>query len=351
MVGELEASTPDSPATRKALEVIRRNVELEARLIDDLLDVTRIAKGKLQLSFETVSVHEIAQRAYEICHEEVNAKHLHVEFRLNAQNAYVEGDPARLQQVFWNLIKNAVKFTPENGKIGLETLNPTPEEIEIRITDTGIGIEADKRERIFNAFEQGQVSITRRFGGLGLGLAISKAMIDAHGGKIRAESGGKDKGATFTLSLRTVRKPMAADAGPSNGRRPDLAVPLSKRRRILVVDDHHDTCTGMKMMLERRGYDITVAHTADQAAAEAHAQEFDLVISDIGLPDRSGYELMKELGEKGLRGIALSGFGSEHDVNKARAAGFAEHLTKPINFERLEGAIRNLFELEPAEKA
>jgi DNA-binding response OmpR family regulator len=107
----------------------------------------------------------------------------------------------------------------------------------------------------------------------------------------------------------------------------------------------------MKMMLERRGYDITVAHTADQAAAEAHAQEFDLVISDIGLPDRSGYELMKELGEKGLPGIALSGFGSEHDVNKARAAGFAEHLTKPINFERLEAAIRNLFQLEPAEKA
>ncbi|MDB6146887.1 MAG: hypothetical protein JWO45_551, partial [Spartobacteria bacterium] len=353
MVGELEASSPESPATRKALEVIRRNVELEARLIDDLLDVTRIAKGKLQLSFETVSVHEIAQRAYEICHEEVNAKHLHVEFRLNAQNAYVEGDPARLQQVFWNLIKNAVKFTPDNGKIGVETLNPTPEEIEIRIIDTGIGIEADKRERIFNAFEQGQVSITRRFGGLGLGLAISKAMIDAHGGKIRAGSAGKDKGATFTLSLRTVRKPIAADAGPNNGRRPDSALPsaLSKRRRILVVDDHHDTCTGMKMMLERRGYDITVAHTADQAAAEAHAQEFDLVISDIGLPDRSGYELMKELGEKGLPGIALSGFGSEHDVNKARAAGFAEHLTKPINFERLEAAIRNLFQLEPAEKA
>ena len=352
MVGELEASTPDSPATRQALEVIRRNVELEARLIDDLLDVTRIAKGKLQLSFETVSVHEMLQRAYEICHDEVDAKQLHVEFRLRAENAYVDGDPARLQQVFWNLIKNAVKFTTEDGRIIVETLNPGPGEVEIRVTDTGIGIESDKLERIFNAFEQGQVSITRRFGGLGLGLAISKAMIDAHGGKIRAESTGKDQGSTFILKLKTVLKPLAAAREP-DANLPSTKKPLteSRKRRILVVDDHHDTCTGMKMMLERRGYEIALAHNADQAAEKARAEEFDLLISDIGLPDRSGYELMQELKDRGLRGIALSGFGSEHDVNKARAAGFSEHLTKPINFDRLEEAINNLLETEPAEKS
>ena len=352
MVGELEATTPDSPAIRQALEVIRRNVELEARLIDDLLDVTRIAKGKLQLSFETVSVHEILQRAYEICRDEVDARHLHVEFRLRAENGHVDGDPARLQQVFWNLIKNSVKFTPENGRIVVETLNPVPDELEIRITDTGIGIESDKLERIFNAFEQGQVSITRRFGGLGLGLAISKAMIDAHGGKIRAESEGKDKGATFVLKLRTVLRPLPATTG-ANGGPPAIQQPVrkSKKRHVLLVDDHHDTCIGMKMMLERRGYDITLAHSADQAVEKTRNKEFDLVISDIGLPDRSGYELMRELRDKGLRGIALSGFGSEHDISKARAAGFSEHLTKPINFDRLEEAIRNLFELEPVEKA
>jgi signal transduction histidine kinase/CheY-like chemotaxis protein len=352
MVGELEASAPSSPTTRQALEVIRRNVELEARLIDDLLDVTRIAKGKLQLSFEAVSVHEIIQRAYEICREEVAAKPLQVEFRLRAGNAYVEGDPARLQQVFWNLIKNGVKFTPPNGRIVIETLNPTPEEIEVRITDTGIGIEADKLERIFNAFEQGQISITRRFGGLGLGLAISKAMIEAHGGKIQAESAGQDRGSSFVLRLKTVSAPFPASDGgqpPPGGdkKRPGEV----RRRRLLVVDDHQDTCTGMKMMLERRGYDITLAHTARQAMEKASAEEFDLLISDIGLPDRSGYDLMRELGGKGLRGIALSGFGSEHDVNKARAAGFSDHLTKPINFERLDEAIRNLFELEPADHA
>src|SRR5213596_2995678 len=199
MVGELEATTPRSPKLREALEVIRRNVELEARLIDDLLDVTRIAKGKLQLSFETTCVHEILQRAYEICQEEIGAKRLEMQFHLRATHPFVEGDSARLQQVFWNLIKNSVKFTPERGRTIIETLNPAPERILIRITDTGIGIEPEKIDKIFNAFEQGQTSITRRFGGLGLGLAISKALIDAHGGKIRVGSPGKDQGSTFSL--------------------------------------------------------------------------------------------------------------------------------------------------------
>lgn len=349
MVGELEASAPDSPEIRHALEVIRRNVELEARLIDDLLDVTRIAKGKLQLSFEVVGVHQILQRAYEICREEITMKGLEAQFRLHAESFHVEGDPARLQQVFWNLIKNSVKFTPAKGRILIETLNPSPNEIEIKITDTGIGIEQEKIDKIFNAFEQGQTSITRRFGGLGLGLAISKAMVDAHNGKIRVASGGKEQGSTFTVTLQTVATPVDAQNGA------DKTLPRAPRRnataarhRLLVVDDHYDTCTGMKMMLERRGYEITVAHTADQAVEKASAADFDLLISDIGLPDRSGYELMRELqASKGLRGIALSGFGMEHDVSKARDAGFAEHLTKPINFDRLEEAIRNLIEFKP----
>src|SRR6202011_2557488 len=226
MVGELEANIPDSPPVRQALEVIRRNVELEARLIDDLLDVTRIARGKLQLSFEIICVHEILQRAYEICREEIAGKRLQAEFRLRAQHTHVEGDPARLQQVFWNLIKNSVKFTPAQGGIIIETRNPTPEEIEIQITDTGIGIEPEKIDKIFNAFKQGQSSITRRFGGLGLGLAISKAMVNAHGGKIRVESPGKDKGATFIVQLKTVAVPVVAENG-ADGERP--AVPEKKR--------------------------------------------------------------------------------------------------------------------------
>jgi signal transduction histidine kinase len=345
MVGELEASSPQSPQIRQALEVIRRNVELEARLIDDLLDVTRIAKGKLQLSFEVVNAHEILHRAHEICREDIAAKKIETVFELKAEDIYVEADPARLQQVFWNLIKNGVKFTPANGRITIATQTPAPQEIEIRISDTGIGIETDKINKIFNAFEQGQSSITRKFGGLGLGLAISKTMVDAHRGKITVESQGKDKGATFAVKLKTVPAPILTGTGVDGERTVDSEQKRSaaRERRILVVDDHADTCTGMKMMLERRGYQITIAHSADQAMEKARAEHFDLVISDIGLPDRSGYELMQELrGSKGLRGIALSGFGMESDVIKAHAAGFSDHLTKPINFERLDEAIQNL---------
>jgi CheY-like chemotaxis protein len=245
-----------------------------------------------------------------------------------------------------------VKFTPAHGQIVIETLNPAPDTIEIRTTDTGIGIERDKIAKIFNAFEQGQSSITRRFGGLGLGLAISKAMVGAHGGTIVAESEGSGRGATFAVTLNTVATPALETVAPQRPEpRQPLEAPRSRPRgtgpRLLVVDDHHDTCVGMKLMLERRGYRVTTANSADEAVERAGEEIFDLMISDIGLPDRSGYELMQELrSTKSLRGIALSGFGMENDVSRARAAGFSEHLTKPINFERLEEAIHHL--LEPA---
>ncbi len=344
MVGELEAEVPDSKPVREALEVVRRNVELEARLIDDLLDITRISKGKLQLSFEPISIHQILQRAYEICRNEIEEKDLDVNFGLRADRTYVEGDPARLQQVFWNLIKNSVKFTPEKGHISIETVNPSPDKIEIRVTDTGIGIESETIDKIFDAFEQGQSDITRRFGGLGLGLTISKTLIDAHGGQIRVQSAGKNQGAIFTVELNTIESPIERDGHGEDrptDRKPEATV--ANHRRVLLVDDHYDTCLGMKRMLERRGYQITVAHSAEQAVEKVRTQDFDLLISDIGLPDRSGYELMREVRlNKPLPGIALTGFGSEQDVNQAREAGFAEHLTKPINFERLEQTIQSL---------
>jgi signal transduction histidine kinase len=344
MVAELETHLADSAEVRQALDVIRRNVELEARLIDDLLDITRIAKGKLKLSLEPASVHNVLQRALEICREDISQKALEIELDLNAHDHFVQGDPARLQQVFWNLIKNSVKFTDEGGRISVMTSNPQPGQIEIDISDTGIGIEADKVSKIFTAFEQGQSSITRKFGGLGLGLAISKAMVLAHGGTITASSPGPNRGATFSVRLGTIAEPAVYDGeSPPNGVQP-VSRPVSTARppRLLVVDDHEDTCTGLKMILERRGYDITIAYTADQAAQKARQEDFDLLISDIGLPDRSGYELMQEMRGRGVPGIALSGYGMEHDVNRARAAGFSEHLTKPINFERLEEVIQQL---------
>ncbi len=352
MVAELEARAPDGPEVRQALAVIRRNVELEARLIDDLLDITRISKGKLQLSFEITSIHETLLRAYEICREDILQKKQDFEFRLQATREHVDGDPARLQQVFWNLIKNAVKFTPDGGRIVVETSNPNEEQIEIRTIDSGIGIQPEKLGKIFNAFEQGQSSITRKFGGLGLGLAISKEMVRAHGGHIAVESKGPDRGSTFSITLNTVPTPAKEKRTLRDAPAASAESAPSQQSHLLVVDDHHDTCLGMKMLLERRGYRITLAHSADQAVEKAGKEDFDLLISDIGLPDRSGYELMKELRAKhSLRGIALSGFGMENDISKARAAGFSEHLTKPINFDRLDEAIRNLLEVEPSNGA
>src|SRR5437868_4926711 len=344
MVAALETHVADSAEARQALDVIRRNVELEARLIDDLLDITRIAKGKLKLSLEPVSVHNVLQRALEICREEISQKALEIELNLNAHDHFVQGDPARLQQVFWNLIKNSVKFTDAGGRISLATSNPQPGQIEIDVSDSGIGIEPDKVSKIFTAFEQGQSSITRKFGGLGLGLAISKAMVLAHGGIISASSPGPNCGATFSVRLGTIAEPAAKDGeSPPNGAQPvSRPMPAARPPRLLVVDDHEDTCTGLKMILERRGYDITVAYTADQAAEKARQENFDRLISAIGLRGSSGHALMQEMRDRGVPGIALSGFGMEHDVNRARAAGFSEHLTKPINFERLEEVIQQL---------
>src|SRR5437763_306252 len=186
-----------------------------------LLDITRIAKGKLKLSLEPVSVHDVLQRALEICREEISQKALEIELNLNAHDHFVQGDPARLQQVFWNLIKNSVKFTDEGGRISLATSNPQPGQIEIDVSDTGIGIEPDKVSKIFTAFEQGQSSITRKFGGLGLGLAISKAMVLAHGGIISASSPGPNHGATFSVRLGTLAEPAVRDGeSPPNGAEP-----------------------------------------------------------------------------------------------------------------------------------
>ncbi len=342
MVSELEDDK--SEEVREAVAIIRRNVELEARLIDDLLDVTRIAKGKLQLTFEVTNLHDVLRRAHEICLKDIAAKQIETVFRLDAREIHVEGDSARLQQVFWNLIKNSVKFTPANGRITITTRNSGDHEIEVQISDTGIGIEADKTDKIFNAFEQGPTSITRKFGGLGLGLAISKAMVEAHAGRISATSAGANQGSTFTVILKTVPAPKVTT---QPGLRSDLPPLPPRERRILVVDDHVDTCAGMKMLLERRGYQITTAFSANQALEKGLAQDFDLVISDIGLPDRSGYDLMRELHtRKGLRGIALSGYGAQSDVSDAHEAGFSDHLTKPIDFDRLEESIRNVLEEE-----
>jgi PAS domain S-box-containing protein len=355
-VQALESEPGLTPSLRESIEMIRRNVELESRLIDDLLDLTRIAKGKLEMDLVTVDVHESVNNVLEMCREEVYSKGLRLEVRLGAKRHHARADSARLQQVFWNLIKNAVKFTPDGGTIFVRTADAPADpargngasngggsargdRVVVEVRDTGIGIEPQVLPRIFDAFEQGERSITRRFGGLGLGLAISKALIDMQGGRLTADSAGKGRGAVFTVELVATEAPArAGDRAPAGG---EPATGLAALN-ILLVDDHEDTARAMGRLLQRLGYRITTAHTCTDAVAAFGRDSFDLVISDIGLPDGSGLELMRELRRRReIRGIALSGFGMEEDVRKSKEAGFYEHLTKPINFQKLQAVIRD----------
>ena len=334
---------------RAAIEMIRRNVELEARLIDDLLDLTRISKGKVQLRLETVDAHALIETALDICGDDIRAKNLTVATELRAAEHHLRADAARLHQVFWNLLKNAVKFTPSTGSITVRSSNPGPGRVRFEVADTGLGISAGNLPKVFEAFEQGSRA---GLGGLGLGLAITKAVVDLHGGTITADSAGPDLGAIFVTELATVPAPAAEPAvsHPRNGReRPGeggVAKP-GNGPRVLLVDDHADTLRSMDRLLRLRGFQVCTASSVSTALQAAAAGGFDLLISDVGLPDGSGMDLMRELrarhGER-LPGIALSGYGMEEDVSRSREAGFGEHLTKPVDMLGLEAVISRLLE-------
>jgi CheY-like chemotaxis protein/anti-sigma regulatory factor (Ser/Thr protein kinase) len=316
-----------------ALQMIRRNVELEARLIDDLLDLTRISKGKVQLSLETVDAHMLLRNALEICQSEIDQKGLILNLQLAAKRVYLEADPARLQQVFWNLIKNAVKFTPKGGQLTLRTTNDDQAQLRVEISDTGCGIDDQSLPKIFNAFEQGERT---RQGGLGLGLAISKALVETHRGRLTAASPGRGQGATFTavfpLSAREIYQ-ATNGAAPASAER--------KALRILLVEDHEDTNRSLTQLLQRRGYQVLSACTVANAIEVAAAQDFDVLVSDIGLPDGSGVDLIQQLRlERPIFGIALTGFGMEEDIRRSHQGGFEYHLIKPVDLNRLDTLIQ-----------
>jgi signal transduction histidine kinase len=339
---------------REDVDVIRRNVELESSLIDDLLDLTRITRGKLELHQEAVDVHALIGHAIRTCcDEEAGRKQLEMRADPRAAVHYVWGDPARLAQVFWNLIKNAVKFTPAGGSITVATANvdragrpAAPGDsgargdvwVGISVADTGIGIEPEAAARIFDAFEQENRGITRRFGGLGLGLAICKALVELHGGTIEVASGGKGAGTTFTVRLAAVREPGLAPARP--------AAAAGRGRaglRILLVEDHEATATVMARLLRALTYAVTVAPNLETAKRLAEQQPFDLLVSDIGLPDGSGLDLVRHvLTRRPIPALAVSGYGMEEDIQASREAGFKEHLVKPIDLAKLRAAIERV---------
>jgi signal transduction histidine kinase len=334
----LEHEESIEPELRAQLSMIRRNVQLEARLIDDLLDLTKIARGTLQLvGSEPIDVHSLLGHTREIVENDATQKSVQLDFDLMASEHHVRGDATRLHQVFWNLVKNAIKFSMGGGRITVRTLNPAPGEFVLTVADTGAGIPRQTLPEIFRAFVQGESREARAAGGLGLGLAISKAIVEAHGGTIRAESAGPGLGAIFTIGLAAVLPfPTAAVADPEPRFR--TAPP---RLRLLVIEDHEPTMMVLVRLLRHYGHDVFTAENVERALAVAATHSFDLVISDLELPDGNGIDLMRQLAkEYGLRGIALSGYGMPEDRAKTKQAGFLAHLVKPINFDQLQSALQ-----------
>jgi PAS domain S-box-containing protein len=343
-----DARLPDD--VRSQLARMRRNIELEARLIDDMLDLTRISRGKLPLHRGVSDLRQVLDDSLQTVQASLAEKRLRLVVDLASEDHRVWADTPRLTQVFWNLFSNAVKFTPEDGTITVRSrreLTPAGPEITVEVIDTGIGIEPGVLDTVFDAFQQGETAITRRFGGLGLGLTISQAIIEIHGGSLSAESPGKGQGATFAVRLPVGDLPAVEAAGEASAQvtkaPPQETGGLSSH--ILLVEDHGDTADAMADLLHSMGYRVSVAGSvaAGLSAAERLAGRIDLVLSDLGLPDGSGLDLMRELHRRySVRGIALSGYGMEEDVRQSLSAGFDRHLTKPVNLQSLQTAIQEI---------
>lgn len=335
--------------TREALEVIRRNAELEARLIDDLLDLNRIARGKMQLDLQPVRFCEVIHRAIEICRPDLEARRIDFSAETaGAADCAVRADSARLQQVFWNLLKNAIKFTPPGGRVRIRCRMEPPAPprsrgsfVVVEISDSGIGIDRRALGRIFHAFEQADLSIARQSGGLGLGLSISKAMVEMHGGTIEAHSEGTGKGATFQVRLPVAGLQPPDETERKTSRKAGDPQPKIPPLRILLVDDHADTVKVLTRLLARQGHQVQPARDMATALQLTSQHSFDLLISDLGLPDGSGLELIRALRARNFHrpAIALSGYGQEEDVRRSREAGFTTHLIKPVLVEQLYESI------------
>ncbi len=333
---------------REQLAMMELNIALEARLIDDLLDLTKIAHGKLQLRAQPCDAHHLIRRSVEIVREEARLKEIAIECTFGAKHSRLMADPARFQQVIWNLLRNAVKFTPRGGWISIHTHDERQAGgemwLRIEVSDSGIGIDPARLEQIFLHFDQGGLAGDHRFGGVGLGLAIARAVVDLHGGRINAHSAGVNRGARFVVDLPGA---IEASSGVSDSTPPSVGgspVPFAPAvfapLRLLLVEDHPNTLQTLFRLLQRNGHRIVTASTVAEALAAAALDTFDLVVSDLGLPDGTGCELMEKLRDTyGLRGVALSGYGTEEDIARSRDAGFVTHLVKPVPIAELRRVI------------
>jgi PAS domain S-box-containing protein len=355
----------DLPADlREDLAMIRRNVEQEARIVDDLLSVTRLQRGKIILHHEAVDLNRLLQSVITKYLALATVKQINLRSYLPVTSPHLWADPGRLEQVLTNLLDNALKFTPERGSITIRCTLTGGQRVRIEISDTGVGIEPEVLPKLFTPFEQGEQTVTRRFGGLGLGLVIVKGIVDLHRGSVTATSAGRGKGSTVLLELESMalaaeepkdshtsdgaatnkREPLSADG---NGARASAPAPNGKtngaRTRILLVEDHVDTLKVMRRIPMSLGYAVLTAANVREAMQKIDGEAFDLLVSDIGLPDGSGLDIMRAVRErKQTKGIALSGFGNDDDIRRSKEAGFEEHLVKPVNLGVLDSTLRKI---------
>ena len=336
-----------SPALRSAVEMIRRNIETEARLIEDLLDVSRMTRAGLRLQLQNLDAHEILREIVGDLDAQLHAHQVDLHLELNARDSYVLADPLRLRQIIWNLITNAMHNSPPGEHVAVSSSNIGPD-LRIVVRDTGVGIEPGELARIFEPFARVEPA-KGRGNGLGLGLSIVKGLVMAHGGRVVALSDGLGQGARFVVELPTTPGPAdkpaeaasaAAPVAPEAATRPKPGA--GEPKRILIVEDHADTRAALQVLLELKGYDVRLAN--DMASALEQSREpVDVLVCDIGLPDGSGLELVRRISaRRPVKAIALSGYGSAGDLERSAQAGFAVHLTKPIAADKLLEAIETL---------
>lgn len=341
----LQTQQFDQATTKRALETIERNAKVQVQLIEDLLDISRIIRGKLSLNVQPVSLETIIQAAIETVNLSAQAKSIKIKTIFEPEVGQVSGDSSRLQQVVWNLLSNAVKFTPEGGEIevGLQSIGS---KVQISVKDSGKGISSDFLPHVFDYFRQEDSATTRRFGGLGLGLAIVRHLVELHGGTVAADSLGEGQGATFM-----VRLPILQPQNHSSEQEksiPSLFSASLQGVRILVVDDDADILELVEFILQQAGANVRVAASATEAFKQFEDFLPNLLICDIGMPEIDGYMLMRQLRklpseQKGkIKAIALTAYAAEIDRQQVLAAGFDLHLAKPVEPEILVDAIANL---------
>ena len=324
---------PGSPELKRPAEIIERQVSIMARLVDDLMDVSRISRGTLALRMGRVDLAEVVEAAAEGCRDDVNARGHVLTVILSERPLPIRGDRDRLVQIFGNLVSNAVKYTPDGGRIDVE-LKAGPGVIEATVRDNGRGIPGPKLREIFELFTQVERAFDKEEG-LGIGLTLAKQLVELHGGVIEARSEGAGRGSEFYVRLPRV----VIDAAPA----PRAAVPSVLPRRILVADDNEDSAESLALLLEAHGHQVQVAYDGESALAAAERFRPDVAFIDIGMPKRSGYEVAEELRlrpwTEAVRLIAVTGWGQEADRKRAQEVGFDAHLVKPATPEALLGLL------------